>query len=100
MATSESKAGSAEVRALCVPLRLLVRRTRILDRPLAPAEEYNTKIEYIHWNPVKAGLVTRSEEWPWSSVHGETGSVQRPIATPSRLAVDQVFLPADRRIRI
>jgi hypothetical protein len=43
---------------------------------------------------VKAGLVSRPEEWPWSSVHDYTGSVQRPVATPSGLAVDRVLLPA------
>ncbi len=26
------------------------------------------KVEYIHNNPVKAGLVSRAEDWSWSSV--------------------------------
>jgi putative transposase len=62
--------------------------------------EYNAKVEYIHWNPVKAGLVSRPEQWPWSSVHDYTGSVQRPLATPSWLSVDRVLLPAEERTRI
>ena len=73
---------------------------RFFDRALRTVEEYNAKVEYIHWNPVKAGLVSRSEEWPWSSVHDYTGSVQRPVVTPSGLAVDRVLLPADERTRI
>jgi putative transposase len=26
-----------------------------------------TKLEYIHLNPVRAGLVAKPEDWPWSS---------------------------------
>jgi putative transposase len=29
--------------------------------------ERNAIIRYIHFNPVKAGLVTDPEDWPWSS---------------------------------
>ena len=25
--------------------------------------------DYIHWNPVKHGLVERARDWPWSSFH-------------------------------
>jgi hypothetical protein len=35
------------------------------DRALRTVKEYNEKVEYIHLNPVKAGLVARPEEWPW-----------------------------------
>ncbi len=27
------------------------------------------KVEYIHWNPVRAGLCKRPEDWPWSSAY-------------------------------
>ncbi|MGH9406365.1 MAG: hypothetical protein ACRD3D_11090 [Terriglobia bacterium] len=70
------------------------------DRALGTVEEYNAKVEYIHGNPVKAGLVSRPEEWPWSSVDDYTGRVQRPVATPSGLAVDRVLLPANERTRM
>ena len=33
---------------------------------------------------VRAGLVSHPEEWPWSSVHDYTGSVQRPVAGPRK----------------
>ncbi len=26
-------------------------------------------VDYIHYNPVKHGLVTRAAEWPWSTFH-------------------------------
>ncbi len=29
--------------------------------------EMNRIIRYIEWNPVKASLVERIEDWPWSS---------------------------------
>jgi hypothetical protein len=32
-------------------------------------KEYYEKVEQIHLNPVRAGLVKRAEEWQWSSVH-------------------------------
>jgi putative transposase len=38
------------------------------------------KLRYIHRNPVKRGLVTSPEQWPWSSfrwyAYGEKGSVK------------------------
>ena len=49
---------------------------------------------------VRAGLVSRAEEWPWSSVHDYTGGVQHPVATPSGLEIDRVLLPADEHTRI
>jgi putative transposase len=37
------------------------------------------KLNYIHWNPMKRGLVDRPEDWRWSSCHyyqtGERGRV-------------------------
>jgi putative transposase len=46
---------------------------RFFDRALRTVKEYNEKVEYIHWNPVKAGLVPRSEDWRWSSVKEYSG---------------------------
>ena len=57
-------------------------------------------MEYIHLNPVKAGLASRPEDWSWSSVHDHTGSVQNRVATPSGLCIDRVLLPADAHTRI
>jgi hypothetical protein len=57
-------------------------------------------VEYIHLNPVKAGLASRPEDWSWSSVHDHTGSVQNRVATPSGLCIDRVLLPADAHTRI
>ena len=73
---------------------------RSFDRALRTVGEYCEKVEYIHLNPVRAGLAKRAEDWPWSSVHDYTETAQRPAATPSGLAIDRVLLPADGRTRI
>ena len=36
---------------------------RFFDRALRTVKEYNEKVEYIHLNPVRAGLVSRPEDW-------------------------------------
>jgi putative transposase len=33
------------------------------------AREFDRICDYIRWNPVKAGLVERPEDWTWSSAH-------------------------------
>jgi len=43
------------------------------DRALRTIREYNEKVEYIHLNPVRAGLVSRSEDWRWSSYNEYAG---------------------------
>ncbi len=37
------------------------------DRYIRNERHYRAVLEYIHQNPVKAGLVAKAEEWPWSS---------------------------------
>ena len=78
----------------------LLFQPRFFDRALRTVREYHEKVEYLHLNPVKAGLVNRPEDWPWSSVHDYTGNVNDAPATPSGLSVDRVLLPADPHTRI
>jgi len=73
---------------------------RFFDRALRTVREYNEKVEYIHLNPVRAGLARRADAWPWSSVHDYTGSAERPVETPSGLRIDRVLLSADEHTRI
>ena len=73
---------------------------RFFDRALRTVKEYHEKVWYIHLNPVKAGLVSRPEDWLWSSVHDYAGSIDQAPITPSGLSVDRVSLPADPRTRI
>ena len=44
------------------------------DRFIRDEWHFHTAREYIHNNPVKAGLVRRPEEWEWSSARLEPGS--------------------------
>jgi putative transposase len=46
---------------------------RFFDRALRTVQEYNEKVEYIHLNPVRAGLVNRPEDWRWSSYNEYAG---------------------------
>jgi REP element-mobilizing transposase RayT len=43
------------------------------DRFIRDERHFHTAREYIHNNPVKAGLVRRPEEWEWSSARLEPG---------------------------
>jgi len=37
------------------------------DRFIRDEQHYQRAVAYVHENPVKAGLVSRAEDWPWSS---------------------------------
>jgi len=63
-------------------------------------KEYNEKVEYIHLNPVKAGLVQHAEEWFWSSVREYSGSLQQESTRHPFLSIGRVLLPSDERKRI
>ena len=44
------------------------------DRNLRTVNDIYEKIEYVHANPVRRGLVKNAQEWPWSSSRAwETG---------------------------
>jgi putative transposase len=52
--------------------------------------DFWNKVEYIHNNPVEAGLAKRPEDWPWSSAPQYAGrnSMYLPVDSPD--------LPIDR----
>jgi putative transposase len=37
------------------------------------------KLNYIHQNPVKAGLAATPADWPWSSFHSHTTQSPHPV---------------------
>ncbi len=39
------------------------------DRNIISQKEMEEKIEYIHQNPVRRGLVKRATDWMWSSAN-------------------------------
>ena len=60
---------------------------RFFDRALRRVKEYNEKVEYIHMNPVRAGLVRAPQDWTWTSFNEYAGigaEEQKPRAQPDR----------------
>lgn len=54
-------------------------------------QERNSIIQYIHRNPVRAGLVTSPEDWPWSSL----GMAAHGAAPQVTLTTIRAITPAD-----
>lgn len=46
---------------------------RYSDRLIRSEQHYCATLNYIHYNPVKHGLVTSPYDWKWSSVHWYLG---------------------------
>ena len=57
-------------------------------------KEYRDALQYMHFNPVKKGLVKKPEDWPWSSFHSYGGP------GPIRLRMDLLNLPAEETTRL
>ena len=78
----------------------LLWQPRFFDRALRTVKEYHEKVQYLHQNPVEAGLVSRAEDWLWSSARDYSGTVNAPVSPHPFLAIDRVLLPGDDRTRI
>jgi putative transposase len=50
------------------------------DRNIFTGEEFEEKLRYIHNNPVIRGLVSRPEEWAWSSARWYLGMKEGTLA--------------------
>jgi putative transposase len=42
---------------------------RFWEHLIRDQNDFNRHIDYIHYNPVKHGLVNCVADWPWSSFH-------------------------------
>lgn len=42
---------------------------RFWEHGIRDEEDFARHLDYVHWNPVKHGLVPRAADWPWSSLH-------------------------------
>ncbi|MCL5006213.1 MAG: transposase [Acidobacteria bacterium] len=78
----------------------LLWQPRFFDRAVRTVKEYSEKIEYIHRNPVRAGLVQHPEDWRWSSVREYAGTLQEETTRHPTLPIDRFLLPSDERARI
>ena len=74
--------------------------TSPFDRALRTVEEYNEKVEYIHQNPVRAGLVSRPQDWRWSSFNEYAGLSPAEQIERCGLIIDRIRIPSDLRTRI
>jgi REP-associated tyrosine transposase len=63
--------------------------SRYFDRIMRTVKELHETLEYMHLNPVRAGLVSEPGLWPWSSYNCFGGSGSRP------LEVDNLNLPPE-----
>jgi putative transposase len=63
------RAGARRSRELRAPARQSqgVWMREYWDRYIRDERHFQMTVDYIHQNPVKAGLVRRAEDWPWSS---------------------------------
>jgi putative transposase len=50
------------------------------DENITEAQRVQEVIDYIHFNPVRRGLVQRPEDWPWSSAWAWSTGIDIPIA--------------------
>ncbi len=64
------------------------------DRYIRDENHYRKTVEYIHQNPVSAGLCAKPEDWPWSSASGRAGV---PAGTSSTKADGDVGAPSSSR---
>jgi putative transposase len=46
---------------------------RFYEHTIRDEGDWGRHIDYIHWNPVKHGYVTRPQAWRWSSIHRYIG---------------------------
>lgn len=47
---------------------------RFWEHAIRSEADYSAHVGYCLWNPVKHGLVTRAEDWPFSSIHRDMRS--------------------------
>ena len=57
------------------------------DRNMRSVRDTHEKLHYVHLNPVRRELVSRPEDWPWSSARAWATGVDEP------LKIDRESLP-------
>jgi putative transposase len=73
---------------------------RFFDRALRTVKGYNEKVEYTHLNPVRAGWVSRPEDWRGSSHNEYAGISADEQNERCGFIVDRVRMPCDPRARV
>lgn len=65
------------------------------DRFVRDAKEFSHRFDYMHYNPVKQGLVNRPEFWRWSSFNNF--SLDASVVCNCPIRIDLVHLPDSYR---
>lgn len=65
------------------------------DRFVRHRKEFERRLTYMHFNPVKRGLVTAPEDWRWSSYNNF--SPDPNIVRTCPIAIDHIELPENYR---
>ena len=73
----KSKTGFAMAKSRCTPGQIWQRS--YFDFICRRARDFSEKLDYIHQNPVMAGLTSSCEAWPWSSYRYYATSGEPPI---------------------
>ncbi len=66
------------------------------DRFVRHGQEFRDRLEYMHRNPVTAGLVERAEDWRWSSCNNF--AFDRSVVDDCPIQIDYVDLPDSYRV--
>ena len=64
---------------------------RYWDHIIRNESDFNTHIDYIHYNPVKHNLVMRPFEWEFSSIHEYKKMYQDDWGIKNKLQFDEDF---------
>ena len=65
------------------------------DRFVRHTKEFNQRMTYMHLNPVRKGLVSKPEDWRWSSYNNFALEKQTVASCP--IQIDYVHLPESYR---
>ena len=65
------------------------------DRFVRHRQEFRERLEYVHLNPVRKGLVSRPDEWRWSSYNNF--ALDRKAVENCPIQIDYVQLPEEYR---
>ena len=65
------------------------------DRFVRHEKEFHQRLDYMHLNPVRKGLVSKPDQWPWSSYDNFARDKDRVANCP--IQIDYVRLPEGYR---
>jgi len=68
-----------------------VYKSRFVSVPIGPESDLIRVCRYVERNPLRAGLVTRAEAWPWSSLADRTRKRRRLLLLSAPFLESQIW---------